>query len=154
MKIYLMQHGEAKSRDEDAERSLSEQGRNDVEKMAGFINRSGINVNRIIHSGKLRAQQTAEIISSRILNGATEISHLINPGDDISDFVEEIDNTDDALFVVGHLPFLSKLVSFLVSESADQDILIYSPASIVCLQRDDNECWLINWMLKPELITD
>ena len=154
MKIYLMQHGEAKSREEDPERSLSAQGEQDVQKMADFINSTGINVNRIIHSGKLRAQQTAEIMSTRILNGTTEISHVINPGDDISDFVEEIDNSNDELFVVGHLPYLSKLVSFLVSESADQDILIYSPASIVCLQRDDNEHWLISWMLKPELIAD
>ena len=154
MKIYLMQHGEAKSREEDPERSLSAQGEQDVQKMADFINRSGINVDRIIHSGKLRAQQTAEIISTSILNSTTEISHVINPGDDVSDFVEEIDNTDHELFVVGHLPYLSKLVSFLVSESADQDILIYSPASIVCLQRDDNERWLISWMLKPELIVD
>ena len=65
-----------------------------------------------------------------------------------------IDNSNEALFVVGHLPFLSKLVSLLVTEYVDQDLLIYSPASIACLQRDDNECWRIHWMLKPELLTD
>ncbi|MCW8855365.1 MAG: phosphohistidine phosphatase SixA [Gammaproteobacteria bacterium] len=151
MKIYLMQHGEAKPKQVDPERALSVQGQQDVQKIADFINQSEMRVNRIIHSGKLRAQQTAEIISAKITTATTEISSCINPNDDVIDFLEEIDNTEDELLVVGHLPFLSKLVTALVTGS-DNDLLRYQPASIVCLERDDQECWLINWMLRPELL--
>ncbi|MCW9055175.1 MAG: phosphohistidine phosphatase SixA [Gammaproteobacteria bacterium] len=151
MKIYLMQHGEAKPKQVDPERALSVQGQQDVQKIADFINQSEMRVNRIIHSGKLRAQQTAEIISAKITTATTEISSCINPNDDVIDFLEEIDNTEEELLVVGHLPFLSKLVTALVTGS-DNDLLRYQPASIVCLERDDQECWLINWMLRPELL--
>ena len=152
MKLYLMQHGEAKSKQEDPERALSEQGRKDVHKMADLISQKGMSVNRIIHSGKLRAQQTAEIISGKITTATTEISSCINPNDDLGGFLEEIDNTEDELFVVGHLPFLSKLVTALVTDRDDLELVNYQPGSIVCLERDDQERWLLNWMLRPELI--
>ena len=79
MKIYLMQHGEAKSKADDPERGLSDQGQKDVQEMANFINRNEISVNRIIHSGKLRVQQTVEIISENMSTATTEVSDLINP---------------------------------------------------------------------------
>lgn len=62
MKLYLVQHGEALSKEQDTKRSLSEQGRREVERMANFLATAGVRVARICHSGKLRAQQTAEIL--------------------------------------------------------------------------------------------
>ena len=60
MKLYLVQHGEACAEDVDPERPLTAQGRADVERLAAFLQQAGIQVGRVIHSGKLRAEQTAE----------------------------------------------------------------------------------------------
>ena len=37
MKIYLVQHAKAASKDADPERSLTEEGRSDIQKVADFI---------------------------------------------------------------------------------------------------------------------
>ena len=60
MRVYLVQHGLAKEKSEDAERPLSDQGREDVARVAGFLSLfEKPQPEKIIHSGKLRAAQTA-----------------------------------------------------------------------------------------------
>jgi phosphohistidine phosphatase len=53
--------------------------------------------------------------------------------------------------VVGHLPFMARLVSHLVVEDEDKPLTAWQPGSIVCLERADHTHWQINWMLRPEL---
>ena len=64
MRIYLVQHGASKSEAEDPERSLTDEGRQTVEKMADYLTSAGASVDRIKHSGKLRARQTAGILAA------------------------------------------------------------------------------------------
>ncbi len=60
--LFLIQHGEAKTKDEDPERRLTEHGAAVVEKMATWAARAGVKVSEIRHSGKRRAEQTASIL--------------------------------------------------------------------------------------------
>jgi len=62
MRLYLVQHGEAKREEEDPSRPLTENGRREVEIVAKFLSEAGIKIDKILHSGKLRAAQTAEIL--------------------------------------------------------------------------------------------
>ena len=55
MKLYLVQHGEACAKDVDPERPLTDQGNADTDRLAAFLKQAGIQVERVIHSGKLRA---------------------------------------------------------------------------------------------------
>ena len=64
MRLYLVQHGEAMSKDENPERPLTAKGRKNVTKTAKFLKKKGIRVRKIFHSTKLRAKQTAQIIAS------------------------------------------------------------------------------------------
>lgn len=64
MRIYLVQHGESKSEEIDPERRLTESGSRDVQEIADFLRTSdALEVNEIWHSGKVRAQQTAELLA-------------------------------------------------------------------------------------------
>jgi len=64
MNLYLVQHAEAKRKEEDPERPLSEKGRVDIRKVAVYIaGHINIKVSAIIHSGKTRARQTAEALA-------------------------------------------------------------------------------------------
>ena len=63
MKLYLVRHGEALAKDVDPDQSLSEVGRANVERLAGFVGLRGVRAARILHSGKARARQTAEILA-------------------------------------------------------------------------------------------
>jgi phosphohistidine phosphatase len=55
MRLYLVQHGEAVSKDIDPDRPLTAAGRQDIELLASFLWRHRVSVSRIIHSGKARA---------------------------------------------------------------------------------------------------
>ena len=56
MKLYLVQHGEAKSKAEDPQRPLTERGREDVARVATFATKAGSQVRQIRHSGKRRLE--------------------------------------------------------------------------------------------------
>jgi len=152
MKIYLVQHGEAVAKQVDPERPLTEQGMTDVQRIAVALKHAGVVVKRVIHSGKLRAQQTAEILAIDIAPGLQlETSDLINPNDNPGELDLQIDVGNKDIMVVGHLPFMAKLVSFLVTGDDSQALVAYQPGSVVCLELIEKNNWQVNWMLRPEL---
>ena len=153
MKIYLVQHGEACAKEVDPDRPLTDQGKADIERLAAFLKRAGIQVKRVIHSGKLRAAQTAERLAHAIAAGVElESCTLINPNDNPKTFDWQSDSRDRDTLVVGHLPFMARLVSHLLIEDENRLITAWQPGSIVCLQREDAGPWRINWMIRPELL--
>ncbi len=152
MKLYLVQHGEACEKEVDPDRPLTDKGRADVERLAAFLKKAGIRVERVIHSGKLRAVQTAECLASTVAPGVEpEASGIINPNDNPGAFDWQSDSWDRDTLVVGHLPFMARLVSHLVTGDENGLITAYQPGSIVCLEHRDG-IWLVNWMIRPELL--
>lgn len=153
MKLYLVQHGEACPKEVDPDRPLSDQGKADVQRLAEFLEQAGIQVERVIHSGKLRAQQTSEVLASVIARGVElEASGMINPNDNPKAFDWQSESWDRNTLIVGHLPFMAKLVSHLVIDDDTRCLTAYQPGSIVCLEHDGGKRWQINWMLRPELL--
>jgi phosphohistidine phosphatase len=151
MKLYLIQHGEAVSKDVDPDRPLSPRGRKDVEIVASFLKKSGISVSKILHSGKTRARQTAEILVQIILNnGHIEVIDDIAPNDPVESFVETIPTLETNTMIVGHLPFMARLVTSLTADYEDPPLVAYQPGSVVCLEQDDNHSWQIQWMIRPD----
>ena len=63
MRLYLMQHGKSKSKEEDPDRSLTDKGRSEVERVAAFLARTAPSESiPIRHSAKTRARETAEAL--------------------------------------------------------------------------------------------
>lgn len=153
MKIYLVQHGEAVAKEVDPERPLTEQGVTDVQRVARALKHAGVEVKRVIHSGKLRAQQTAEILATEIAPMLQlETSDLINPNDDPVAFDLQTACGSRGTMVVGHLPFMAKLLSHLVIGDDSHMLAAYQPGSVVCLELIEKDNWQINWMVRPELL--
>jgi phosphohistidine phosphatase len=153
MKVYLVRHGEAVSSQSDPKRPLSEQGRADIRKVASFIKPMGITVEHIWHSGKLRAAQTAEILAESLMVEKDCSAHEgMGPNDDVTIIAEELEAYDTNLMIVGHLPFLTYLISLLVSGRETSSITTYDAGSIVCLNRSDPGQWQIEWMITPLLL--
>jgi phosphohistidine phosphatase len=153
MKLYLVQHGDACAKEVDPERPLTENGEKDVGKLAAFLQQAGIQVDRLIHSGKLRAVQTAEILAKAVAPGVElEASGLINPNDNPKAFDWQHDSWGKDTLIVGHLPFMAKLVSHLVVEDENQTIAAFLPGSIICLEHINNTHWQIDWMIRPEIL--
>jgi phosphohistidine phosphatase len=153
MKLYLMQHGDALAKDIDPDRSLSETGLADVERVASFLT-GRIEISRVMHSGKTRARQTAEFFERLIVSEQPgEAISGIKPNDSVEAFAQQVENWNEDTLVVGHLPFMAKLVSWLVTGSADASIVSYRPGSIVCLETTEDGHWQVQWIIRPELLT-
>jgi phosphohistidine phosphatase len=153
MKLYLVQHGEACTKEVNPERPLTDQGKADIDRLATFLNQAGVKVERVIHSGKLRAQQTAKQLAQAIAPEVElEVSGLINPNDNPKAFDWQSESWDRDTLIVGHLPFMAKLVSHLLIDDENRLITAYQPGSIVCLEHIKAAEWHINWMIRPELL--
>jgi len=152
MALFLVQHGKSLPKDKDPERGLSDEGVLDVKRIADAAKKYGVNVSYIKHSGKKRARQTADIFASALQSGfgVQEISG-INPLDDVASFADNISSGED-LMLVGHLPFMEKLVSFLITGSITKPVIKFQNGGIVCLDEDmDIHCWVIKWTLMPAI---
>lgn len=151
MYLYLVQHGKAMDKEANPERPLSDEGRADVRKMASFI--SGIEVARIIESGKLRATETAEIIGNSLGKGTEKGEHL-SPLDNPGEWVGKLNEVSDNTMLVGHLPHLGKLASLLLVGAPEVDVVKFSPGGVLCLERNEgeNNGWTVQWMVVPDLL--
>jgi phosphohistidine phosphatase len=153
VKLYLVQHGEALPKTEDPERPLSEAGLRDVQAVAAFLKAAGIRVERVWHSGKRRAEQTADILARAVLpKGKTAAIQGINPNDAVGEFSVDADVWEEDTIVVGHLPFMSRLVALLTHGDPEHAVVAYSPGSVVCLERLAPHHWVVLWMQRPGLL--
>ena len=69
MKLWIVQHGEARPEKEDPDRPLSVQGRMDILRLVPVLEIAEVSVPRILHSGKTRARQTAELLEPLLAEG-------------------------------------------------------------------------------------
>lgn len=152
MELYLVQHGEAKPGDEDPARPLTEAGAAVVERMAVFAARSGVKVDEVRHSGKLRAMQTAEILAETLdPAGGVQAVLGLNPQDDVATMADGLHREDGRLMLVGHLPFLSRLAGLLVAGDPEAEVVRFRNAGVVRLTRHD-ETWTVEWVVPPEFV--
>jgi len=154
MRLYLVQHGEAKPESEDPARPLTEQGRQEAERVARFVVQRGVRVVRIVHSGKLRARQTAEAWSQLLPDARVEEQEGLDPNDDPARWADRLrEVTEDLLLLVGHLPHLRRLADLLLCGDPERQLVTFRMAGVVCLEREDpTGRWSVRWVLPPELV--
>lgn len=153
MFVYLVQHAEAKSEKEDPSRSLSEKGMHDIKKVASYASKCNLKIHTIFHSTKLRAKQTAEVLSEHLKPavGIAEVDGLA-PLDDPDIWTRHLKDIPDDVILVGHLPHLDKLSSLLLCGDKDKNVISFKMAGIVCLQRNDAGLYKLQWMVIPEIV--
>ena len=158
MKLYLIQHGEAKTEKENPERPLTERGRGDVLKVAQFLAQTNIEIDRIWHSNKKRAIETAEIIADALkVEELCEGREGLAPNDPVEGVAKEINQITpedeiENLMIVGHLPFLQKLASLLLTGSDAQTSVQFHQGGTVCIERLNQGPWQFVWAIPPDLL--
>jgi phosphohistidine phosphatase len=155
MFVYLVQHAEAKKEEADPLRPLSEKGLGDINRVASHVSRLNISLEKIFHSSKLRARQTAEILSEYLkpYKGMTEVDGL-SPMDNPDIWAERLKDLPGDVMLVGHLPHLGRLASLLLCGISEKNIVSFKMAGIVCLKRDETGEWSLQWMLTPDTLAD
>jgi phosphohistidine phosphatase len=152
MRLYLVQHVDAVPERLDPERPLSAAGRREVEAVARLLACAGARVAQVGHSGKLRAQQTAELLATALAPGTVpEAMAGLSPNDPVEPMVRTITDWTSDVMLVGHLPSMGKLVARLVAGEERKPVAAFVPGTVVCLQQDEAGGWVIGWMVRPEL---
>ena len=151
MNVYLVRHGKAKSEEEDARRPLSGSGIAEVEAVAEHIATTwDIHPSRIYHSTKLRAKQTAEIIADALKKtDSLEEAEGLKPLDDPRTWADRIEAMEDDVMLVGHLPYMGKLASYLLVNNPNASTVTFQTATALHLRRDDQGVWSIIGMVNP-----
>lgn len=153
MKLYLVRHGDYVTSGPQQQDVLSERGINQIQQLANFLLPLSIRVARSFHSGKNRAQQTAELLAPSIhCEQPMEARNGLNPNDDVVAFANEITSWEEDRFIVGHLPFMSRLVSYLVIGNENKEIVTFQTGTLVCLEAIDTKRWVIQWIIQPNLL--
>ena len=153
MAIYLVQHGAAKAEAEDPQRSLTDEGRRSVESVGEHLAKCSVTVDRIEHSDKLRARQTAEILAAKLhpVHGTLQVPRLA-PNDDVEPTRVRLNHETENVMLVGHLPHLGRLVSRLFALQADRVLVRFQMGGVVKLERDTTGHFELCWMFTPELL--
>ncbi len=119
MNIYLMQHGLARTEEEDSDRPLSPAGRTEMETGAQAIKNLGIQFDLIVSSRRTRSQQTAAIVAEATgyALGQIVMTESVKPSADAGKFFSLLEKYSDkeSVLIVGHLPSLGLFAGQLLT---------------------------------------
>ena len=145
--LYLVQHGKALPETVDPDRHLSEEGVADVKRVAAEAKSAGVSVSIIRHSGKARAAQTAELMQEALRPPeGIQVMEGLKPNDNVAQIADEIDPAEN-IMLVGHLPFMERFASLQITGDPEKPVVKFHPGGIVCLDRDEEGNWFIQWSL-------
>lgn len=152
MRMILVRHGLAAAKAEDPQRRLTRAGRQQVARLALFLAGAGLAPARIAHSGKLRAQQTAEMLAASFERTPTLCVEAalapLAPPEALAQSC--LDGQADTI-LVGHLPHLARLAALLVLGDAREELFEFQAATALILVRKGNrmlvECMVPGGML-------
>jgi phosphohistidine phosphatase len=152
MRLYLIQHAEAKSAEIDPSRGLTVRGLQDAQKVAQYLGKMGITVSHLYHSDKTRARETAFALAEgmRVSRGVYD-SDGLSPNDDPSIWCDRVQSLEEDTGLVGHLPHLAKLASLILVGDRERVHVSFRTGGVVCLARQGS-VWSLEWMIAPGIL--
>jgi len=153
VKLYIVRHGEAHPRSVDPNRPLTARGIAETKRIAHFLKNAHMEVDMIFHSTKKRAQETAVILKKGLrLDCPMQAKDYLAP-DDLPDKVyNEILESRKNVMIVGHLPFLDRLVSRFLDEDEAHHIVKFKESTIAILEQDVPPQWRIASYISPDIL--
>jgi len=152
VKVYLVRHGKSVAPALDSSQPLSEDGREEIRHMARTLANMNLKVGTVLHSGKLRAKETALEIAGAIQPpGGVKKAKGLAPNDDPAETIERIETAGEDLMIVSHLPFLDNLLEALVKPAPGEELPSFDSGALVGVEKTDDQ-WQIFRQLGPRMI--
>ena len=114
-------------------------------------------VGLVQHSGKLRAVETAALLSGPLTRDGT-LTHRsgLKPNDPVEPLARQICAMSDTdarggLMLVGHLPFMERLASQLLCDDPDGEVVRFPEAGVLCLEGTGAD-WSVEWFVVPDVV--
>jgi len=64
---------------------------------------------------------------------------------------QEIEGTEEDIMLVGHMPFMNKLASRLLSGNPEADCVQFQQGGVLMLERSEGQ-WRVGWMVIPAIL--
>ena len=150
--VVLVRHGDAIDKAIDPARPLSPDGRRRAANSACCLDALELPIAEVRHSGKLRAEQTAEIFAEHLGVTSEQIRRVdgIAPNDDVEPVAIELEAERKSVLLAGHLPFMGRLASRLLSGDRDRLVTRFADAAALVLANDHGK-WALVALITPEL---
>ncbi|RLM24894.1 phosphohistidine phosphatase SixA [Brenneria alni] len=153
MQVLIMRHGDAvPDAASDAQRPLSARGCDESRKMAFWLDNQAVDIDCILVSPYLRAQQTLAAIRSILsLPEGDECLPELTPGGDaklVGYYLQTLAREGtEAVLVISHLP----LVGYLVAELCpDETAPMFATSAIACVSIDaQSGHGACDWQMSP-----
>lgn len=146
MYLYIVRHGEARTKEEDPSRSLTGQGIEQITQLGKFIVDQPHHITQILHSGITRAQQTAQILKETLkVNFDIELEPSLDPSISVEGLAHKVQSLPHSTMLVGHLPFVELLAYRLLKSALPDKPIVFEPGTCYCLTRAQNGDWRVVW---------
>ena len=160
MNLYILRHGIAVEHgatgyENDDERPLTSKGERKMRMIAEAMKALEISFDSILSSPLVRARQTAEIVADALKSRKRlALTDALAPQASAKPLIEYLNKqgaADDVL-LVGHEPFLSRLISLLISGDSEASVLLkkggFCKLSTEHLKH--GKCATLEWLLTPK----
>jgi phosphohistidine phosphatase len=165
MNIFILRHGIAVERgtkgfEKDSERPLTGKGKRQLRTSAGAMKRMKLRFDLILSSPYKRARQTAEIVAEELkLKKRLKFSDALKSENDPESVIAEIaglKTTLENILLVGHEPYLSRLISMLISGN-DTMAMDFKKGGLCKLEMEKSDgapSAQLAWLLTPKLMRE
>ena len=151
MRLYLVQHGDSLPKDVDPDRPLSDRGRADIQRLTEWLSSHNVQIAQILHSGKTRAKETAEILRPLLMSPSQIYEGQgLAPNDSPEAFLHQLRDAEKDTLIAGHMPFVARTVSQALTGAPDRQLVEFVPGSVVGIERSDGASWCLFMFARPE----
>jgi phosphohistidine phosphatase len=161
MNLYLLRHGLAvepgtANYSKDSDRPLTPKGERKLSKIAEAMENLELSLDWILSSPYVRARQTAQIVADGLdLRKKLEMSETLTPTGSTKKLIETIQHREpppEEVLLVGHEPYLSELISLLVS--GNNELMVTMKKGGLCKLSaevlEHGRCATLEWLLTPK----
>jgi phosphohistidine phosphatase len=163
MDLYILRHAIAEAHSAsipggDSQRRLTAEGEKKMRRIARAMKATELAFDLVLSSPYIRAKQTAAIVAE-VSQPAREVEFSANlaPDGNPKELIDELrrrHGRSKSILLVGHEPYLSRLISLLVS--GDTSIAIDLKKAGLCKLSLDTlhygRCATLEWLLTPRLM--
>jgi phosphohistidine phosphatase len=159
--LFMLRHGIAVERGtpgyaKDSDRPLTPKGERKLWQISEAMEALKLSFDMILASPYLRARQTADVVAEALgARKRLEFDESLTPGGNSKDLIELIRDRrppPESVLLVGHEPYLSQLVSMLISGGAQAAIEL-KKGGLCKLEVDllrNGRCASLAWLLTPK----
>jgi phosphohistidine phosphatase len=160
MNLFILRHGIAVEHgaagyENDDERPLTSKGERKVWMIAEAMKALEISFDSILSSPLVRTRETAEIVAEALKSRKRlELTETLEPQESAKPLIEYLNDQGavDNVLLVGHEPFLSRLISLLISGNPGASVLL-KKGGFCKLSTDElkhAQCATLEWLLTPK----